>query len=461
FTRDDPRATALLYLFAPLCFLAHKTAVVLIGMPAALLFILNLKQINFKKISHLAGIAALVLAFNSFWLVPFLHLAKYKVTLAEAPHGLSYDPLRIFKDYFTLSKIMGHKVLVADKNTFVMVFLNTILRDLLLVCGALGIVDWLRSGKKRPAAFFAGIVLFFLALIYFGSFWGLSAQLNPTRYIGYLDFFLAVPASAGVAAVWRLLTRTSERRAKNISKFAAVCLLVFLIPAVAPYAFFFRQLNKRLDPDTHGLTEFLKTNSPAGERIMLEDSGWNDSDGAPPKYGESHFPALLSDITGREFIGGPYPYVFLRHHYADFHDGKFLQKKLSEYTDAEMRAALDSYNVGNIVCWSDECKNYFGRRESDFSKTGSFGKFLVYRRNSFTPSPFLVGSGYVFADHRGIRCYGLEPVNGKIVLKYHFYEGLVSDGGRISRTAVGHDPIGFIRVDNPAENLTIFNSYKW
>lgn len=465
FSENDQRALGKLYLFAPLCFLAHKTAIVTVGVPAAILFFCHIRSAGFKRVANLALIGALVLAVNSFWLLPFLNLVKYKVFLPEAPHGLSLDPLRIFKDYFTLSKIMGHKVLEPAGGNLLITVVNTVLRDALLVFGAHGMAVMWREGRRAAAAFFGAFAAVLLAEIYFGSFWGPTAALNPTRYIGYLDFMLAVPAAASAGAIWRRMTDPeraddpgrAKRIASGVAKPAFAALFIF---ACLPFAIFTGQIGTPLDADSIELTEYLSGNAPTDSRIMLEDSGWNDRDGKPPKYGEGHYPSLLSDLTGREFIGGPYPYVFLAHHYADFHDGKFLGKRLSEYSDAAIREAMDRFNIGWIVCWSADCKNYFLADAYDFRYLKTIGKFVIFERPGFRPNPFLDGSGYVIADTLGIRCYRVKPEAGKAILKYHWFEKLVIPGGGKIRDAKDpRYPIGFIEIEKPKPYFSVVNGY--
>ncbi len=463
FSEDDPRVIKWLYILSPLCFLSHKTAIVLVGMPVALLLAIHIRKVKLKTLAHLAAICTLTIAFNSFWLIPFLHLVKYKVTLPEAPHGLSNDPFRIFKDYLTFSKIFSHRVLELNKESWPIVIPNTIFRVALLLFGIHGLCVLRRDKRRAVAAFLGGTVAFFMALIYFGSFWKPSAELNPTRYIGYMDFFLAVPAAVSFGAVWRRLSGKNGRPIQRaVTRLAKPAPAIGFIITIAPFLIFLNQIRTPLDKDTLALTAYLRDSTSVDGRIMLEDSGWNDRDGLPPKYGGGHYPALMSELTGREFIGGPYPYVFLAHHFADFHDGVFLRKRLADFKPNEMRESLDLYNIKWIVCWSRDCKNYFGVSPRLYNPVSKIGKFTVYERPGYTPDAFIAGSGRVTADIKGIRCYRVKPENGRVILKYHYFEGLrATGGGKIRAARIGRDPIGFIAVDNPGRNFRITNSYKW
>ncbi|MEW5946134.1 MAG: hypothetical protein AB1742_08050 [bacterium] len=459
FIERDERVLALLYALTPMCFLAHKTAIVTIGVPLMILLASSPRAINARRFAHLLLIGGLVLAVNSFWLIPFLKLLDYRVFLPDAPHGLCYDPLRIFKDYFTLSKIMGHRVIEADKDTFLLLFVNTVLKNALLFLGSCGVVTWWRRGRRSGAAFFALFTALFLALIYFGSFWRPASLAYPTRYIGYLDSMLAVPAGAFIGFAWeRFKVNSLARRAAPV--IAAPALAVLLAASAAPFLFFTRELASRLDDDTVALSAFLQRDAVTAGRVMLEDSGWNDRDGSPPKYGKSQFPSLISDLTGTEFIGGPYPYVFLAHHYADFHDGKFLGKPLESYRAQVLYGELDRYGVRRIVCWSGECKKVFSAPPDEFRRLKTVGRFTIFERARFEYKPFLAGEGYVVADARGIRCYRVRPDGGRAVLKYHAMKELTTFGkGVVGAAASGDDPVGFIEIADPEPYFRIIVGY--
>ncbi len=466
FDADDRRVLPQLYVLVPLCFLAHKTAFVILGVPFLLIILCQLRKLKIRYLVHLILIAALTLAVNSFWLIPFLDLVKFRVALAEAPHGLCYDPLRIFKDYFTLSKIMGHKV-ISGPESLVLTVPNTILRNFLLWFGMFGLYRMWQTGKRALASFFFFVVAVFMGEVYFGSFWWFTALFYPTRYIAYMDWFLVIPAMTGVAALSEMAAGRISAARKTVA--ATVAIAVLLAVSVMPYLIFTRLTDKRLDDDTRQLAQYLRDATTPNGRVMLEDSGWNDRDGRPPKYSESQFPSLLSDITGREFIGGPYPYLFLKHHHADFHDGVFLGKDIGSYSESELAAALDRYYIRWIVCWSDACKNTFGGTGNTggdigrrFVKQNVIGRFEVYKYADFNMNPFIEGDGFVVADRSGIRCYRVSAsAAGRAVLKYHGFAPLVlGSGGRTSIADSDNDPIGFIAIKQPAAYFNVYNSYK-
>lgn len=454
---DERRLWPWLYALIPLSFLAHKTALVILGIPFMIIITCYVRRVRIGCYAHLAAIAALTLAVNSFWLIPFLDLAKFRVALADAPHGLHFDPLRIFKDYFTFTKIMGHKV-VSDTNSLVLTVPNTILRNFLLWFGLYGLFRIWKDGRRALAAAIFFIVAIYMAEVYFGSFWWFSALFYPTRYIAYMDWFLVIPAVTGAAAAYRALA--PKFGAAPGTAIAIAALTILLIATAPTYILFTRLTDRRLDEDTLQLAKFLKEETTPNGRVLLEDSGWNDRGGAPPQYSESHFPSLLSDITGREYIGGPYPYVFLEHHYAGFHDGTFLERDIRSYSTRELSRALNDYYIRWIVCWGSGCSETFAADGQRFKKLAGIGKFDVFEFTDFDMNPFLTGEGFTVADHRGIRCYRVGAEDGRAVLKYHALESLETGaGGETGSAPVGSDPVGFIEIENPRANFIIRNTY--
>lgn len=459
----EDHVVAKLYIFGPLCFLVHKTAIVTLALPVLILLICNPGRLFSKKVFHLALIAGLTIAVNSFWVVPFIHLVKYKVALPEAPHGLCVDSMRIYKDYFSLSKIMGHKVIGPENGAAPILLVNTILKWIFLLTGLAGVAAISRKSFKTALCFLLTVVSFF-ALVYFGSLWEPAALLNPTRYVAYADFLLAVPAAFGIAAIGNLVLKKFEK-ISSLPTIVSVAVLILFALSVLPYGFFMKQMSADIDKDTKALAAFLSAETTPSGRVLLEDSGWNDREslekGTPPKYGGGHFPSLLADITGREFIGGPYPYVFLSQHYADFHDGSFLRKPINEFTTDELLYAMDIFNIRWIVCWSAECDSVFGGAKDSFRLVREIGKFNAYERSAKNFSGIKYGSGFVRADEEGLKIFRADPEGESVVIKYQYFETLKTSGGKLFpyETAFGGD--GLIEISAPPQYFTISNSYKF
>ena len=76
------------------------------------------------------------------------------------------------------------------------------------------------------------------------------------------------------------------------------------------------------------------------------------------------------------------------------------------------------------------------------------------------PSFFLKGSGTVQADYNRIELSNVRAEDNEIIISYHWMKFLVTDSGaQLERVMIGGDPIGFIKIKNPPETLTIYNGY--
>ena len=94
-----------------------------------------------------------------------------------------------------------------------------------------------------------------------------------------------------------------------------------------------------------------------------------------------------------------------------------------------------------------------------FRPIGIIDKFAVYEVLR-KPTFFLKGSGTVQADYNRIILSDLQPEGNEIIISYHWMKYLVTDSGvGVERVLLGDDPIGFIKITNPPERLTIYNGY--
>ena len=72
------------------------------------------------------------------------------------------------------------------------------------------------------------------------------------------------------------------------------------------------------------------------------------------------------------------------------------------------------------------------------------------------PGYFVEGSGRVSADFNRIRLSGLATATGRVVVSYHWVDGLTSaPPADLRRVEVPGDPVGFIGIFNPPKELEI------
>src|SRR4029077_14270468 len=104
---------------------------------------------------------------------------------------------------------------------------------------------------------------------------------------------------------------------------------------------------KGVGPITEGLAKWISANTDASGRILLETSPGRVLDNA-------HSMGYLAAATGREFLGGPYPYV----QFASFWDHTAFRRPIESFTPERFAEYLRTYNVGWIIVYSDRSEQY-------------------------------------------------------------------------------------------------------
>ncbi|KPJ58140.1 MAG: hypothetical protein AMS15_09100, partial [Planctomycetes bacterium DG_23] len=176
------------------------------------------------------------------------------------------------------------------------------------------------------------------------------------------------------------------------------------------------------------------------------------------KYFGGHLPALLPWYTKREFIGGPEPDHYIKHHFASFTYGELFGRDITGFSLSLLQTYFDTYNIKWIIAWSDKSRIYFQRHSGYITYLHSIGDFSFYevRRN---PNFFLKGSGKTKADYNKIVVTEASP--GEVVLKYHWLQTLRTKPPlKIEAYPVPDDPIGFIKIYNgEVRDFEIYNAY--
>jgi hypothetical protein len=445
---QDMRSAALLIVFSPLALLIHKTAVVILFAPALALLVQHARVLRPRSWFVLAGAAAASLAANWFWLSPLFKLFKYKTFLAEAPFWQNRDLLRPLKDYFTLS-VMTNTV---EWPHWWYGAAHTLMLWVLLAGGAAGLLIWKKRGRADLYLPIGIACAFLFVFSYYGAFVRAFAELNPTRYLPVMNLLLAIPASAALLELFRRMNRLTAN-AFFLAVSLGACLVSFYhLERFEPL------LKLRLGaPEMREVTDLVSAlrDLPGGGRILLEDSGVMDREGQGQVYALSHLPSQFPRLTGKQFIGGPYPYMFVKHHRVDFHDGKFLGRELEDIPFAQLRDYMDIYDIKWIVSWSRRGRGYFDAYPEYFLRTRDIGRFRIYEV-SRPHNAFLIGQGLAAASYNRIVVQNAVAERGKVVLKYHWVDGMRCEPDcRAEPYPVSDDPAGFIQVNEPAASFEI------
>jgi hypothetical protein len=383
----------------------------------------------------LAGLVIFAGLVNLHWLHPFFKFLALKVEDPATTYFQNNDPLRLIKDLWPFQAF----------------FAVPLARILILVLGARGLM---RIRREAPALFIPLVIaiVFFGALAYFGSLLPWLRHLQPYRYVTAFYYMWLPAAGFGLAGLYQKYRAVRGGFAAGPLAYAGLLIAIFFMPSfrhfsrVAP-------LTTGLDGPSKDLIAWIEKNTGQSARILIEDIvAWEGP--GPAVYGGARVVHLIPALVTRELVGGPFPNAFILHHYAGFHDGRLLREPVSNYSDEELNRVMDLYNVGWAVAWSEKSKARF-RDYPAAERVRTFGyleAFRIRRRHDF----FLEGSGQVFAGWNKIELSGLSTSTGRVVVSYHWVDGLSSaPDARLEKVMIGDDPVGFIGVRDPPPELVI------
>jgi hypothetical protein len=384
--------------------------------------------------------AALSILVNLVWLAPAFDHRRDDVASAivdQLPLFTSIDPFTFIKDYLGPSGYW----------TFRPSFLEKGFRLMLLFLGSWGIWRLLRDENRAAGVMFASASLVLFLLAYFGSLMPFVKSWQPLRFKVPLDLFLTLAASYIV--VHGLARRSLTSRSYVLPAVAACGLLAFLFNLIETEARAKMLLRTELRPELHAIVEWIKRDTPADGRVLFEESG--DETGFV--YNGMYLSSFIPHWTGRELIGGPINLYNDRHHFAEFHSGKFLKKDLRILTDDAIRNYFRLYNIGAVVAFYPASVQRIQSVPGLVTFDRRVGPVHLMKVNQ-PLTWFLQGEGRVKAS---LNRLDLSEIKGKeIVLKYHWTEGLAaSPPARIVPVKIYDDPIPFIKIIEPPAKLTL------
>ncbi|MCX5896109.1 MAG: hypothetical protein NTZ51_09815, partial [Proteobacteria bacterium] len=287
------------------------------------------------------------------------------------------------------------------------------------------------------------------------------ATMQPERFTVALSLLFLVPAGIGF---YEAIQNTVRGKSTGAIIFILCAAFVLLYrPVLEPFRLFFNNkwyhVNCEFPQQITDLLGFLEKSTSREGRILLEDSEYIKYKSPNHEYFGGHLPALFSEYVKREYLCGPRPMYPIKHSYASFTRGVLFEKNINEYTLMELKGALNLYNVRWIVCWFQDTKNFLNQFPDYIVNIGEVDKFAIYEVKR-TPTFFVKGSGTVTADYNRLELKNIVPENNEIIISYHWMEQLKAvPEVPIERVFIGGDPVGFIKIKNPSNSLTIVNSY--
>ncbi len=404
---------------------------------------------KFRHISpgrHLLAVLAVLAAVitNSWWITTLFRFLPYRV---ETAFFSSPSLKELLQSIFTLN-------------------------DPDLLFGVLGIWGFycIRSQNRTVGTMGLLSVLWYFLLGYTMENVPLLGSLEPARFRIPLVVFSMIGVFSGASVVYGSFHKPLTELRKL---FPAVLALLFLLGNfLIPKSFFENRFENKAK-ELSRLTEWITSNTTRDARIAFMDQSPGFLAGAKMQF-----------YTKRDFIGGPFSQMNLKHSRASFTRDRFITRRLADLTEADITKFTDRYNINWLITTTDEGSGIFGgfspllnpvdkftifrsgvpatnRSSSPFAKfkrkSGEYpvSIFEVLRK----PNYFLEGSGKVKTSLNRIEVEGASP--GRVVIKFHWLETLVTSPPLpIREFPIEGSPIGFIEVENGETNdFVIYNGY--
>lgn len=466
-------------------FLIHPTMTVMAVTPLIGWFALSFRrrsvEVSIEKANgwnwRLATIAAggIAVVVNLFWIVPMIRFWKWRGPQFNFMTAPDNDPL--FFAWFYLSRTCARVMVALGKaraGAADAVEADHYFLAALVVFGFIGVARWIWTRRSECWTSIGLTAVWLFALTFFGSLIAALRGLEPIRYQVPLHLILSLPLADLIftAIAWPFRSQawpTVFVSSIAVAIFAAVVFPFSLRPEFAD-AVVRRVMPCGLTSEMTGLCDWIVKHTDDSARILFEDQLRLREATIPES---THWTPLLPILTGRQFIGGQYQCAPLLHQYAAFGDFELARKPIDQYSAAQLSATLQQYNVGWVICWSPKSRAVFDwydgvEKLTELPRYATKGRkpteenYFIYRVKQ-PGSFFAQGSGRVVsvAPNR-LEFADLQPQDGQVVLRYHWFEALQADPPLpLVRVPSGSDPVGFIgiKTDKKIERLVIQTRY--
>lgn len=411
----------LLLISGSLISLLHPLSFLFFYIPVACYFLLRARNYDSRFWGALILFAFVVMLTNLFWISPLLQHLQLKTR--SGYHWIG-----------DLRTLMRDMLALRDSG----------IRFIIHLLAIVGVLSWWKNGQKEKALFF-----FFPALIldlsgYVAGETAFFRDMETYRNHLVASFLLVIPASVALSSGVSYLRDIPHRQ-----RLIFACLLVLIslhltgrnFLSLAPYfrGNFKQYALQSLGSDEMNVVKWLQANANPDHRIMVE-----------------YWPlgAMLPWYTGYQVIGGPYPIVWMPHNFANFASlneaavgggVRIFGRDIREISVEESKSYTYAYNIGWIVVYTDESKEFFDS-SSDIFPVADLGRYRIYQNRDMS-SFFLKGKGDVRAENGSLHI--TEASGGELILKYHWSFSLITDPQQeLEPYNILDDPVPFIKVPN-------------
>ncbi|MFN7951891.1 MAG: hypothetical protein U0610_09190 [bacterium] len=427
--------------------LVHKGAVLLLPVPIAVTLLAFGSGAPRRALALVVGGVAATLLVNGWWIGPMLRFAHWR-SAVPWPLWLQHDLLRPLRE--VLTPVAGFDGFDAGAALGRRLWGSWLARDTVLVAGVLGFARW---REPRLARVLAASIAWCGGIAFYGSWIAGIAAFEPFRYVLAYRLLWVVPATVALASLADAIA-CAPRRHRRLVAIAVVAGVVGLAE-LPSYAWFVARARPSdvPPPSITLLADWIRNEAPPRGRLMVEDA-WIGSDDPGP-YDGSYALGPLALETERELIGGPTPWIRLRHRFASFTAGEAFGARLAELSPERLRRDLELYDVTAIAAWHGESRAALDALVPYVKPVGERGRFRLYEV-AREASSFEEGRGRVNARWGALELADVEPADGQIVLRYHWADGMVAvPSGTVEPVWIGDDPVPFVRVVAPPRALEL------
>jgi len=207
-------------------------------------------------------------------------------------------------------------------------------------------------------------------------------------------------------------------------------------------------LSSKPSPRMTWVIDQIKHHVQPGERLLYEEEGF-EVERVPDPYRRGRLSGLLPTLTGVEVLGGPYLHASLATNFTQFGEGKLFGRKDWDRAHFERYAQL--YGPTAILCHSPHARAFCKSHPDLIEIIADEGRIMLGRVKGFA-GKCMHGSAQVKASPGRLVVSEMKPdLDGTIVLRYHSAPGLYTRP-QVEWSGERHedDPVPFIRLRPPA-----------